>query len=202
MGVLAGTMIVKANIAMFIVIMFINKCPSNNISKMNGTCVARFLGRISFQPLKENPLFGPSSSALEKLGGLEWSKIVNEHQQWKLISCVWLHAGLIHLFANMLSLVFIGIRLEQQFRFLRIGGIYLLSGFDGSILSSLFIQKNISVGASGALFGLLGAMLSELFTNWTISEGPLHGIPYGLKDTIAVPEYKTMWGSKPSKIKY
>lgn len=35
-------------------------------------------------------------------------------------------------------------------------------------MSSLFIQKNISVGASGALFGLLGSMLSELITNWTI----------------------------------
>lgn len=50
----------------------------------------------------------------------------------------------------------------------RIGVIYLVSGFGGSVLSSLFIQNNISVGASGSLFGLLGAMLSELFTNWTI----------------------------------
>ena len=50
----------------------------------------------------------------------------------------------------------------------RVGIIYLVSGFGGSILSSLFIQQNISVGASGALFGLLGAMLSELLTNWTI----------------------------------
>ncbi|CAK9141841.1 unnamed protein product [Ilex paraguariensis] len=68
----------------------------------------------------------------------------------------------------MLSLVFIGIRLEQQFGFVRVGVIYLLSGIGGSILSSLFIQRSISVGASGALFGLLGAMLSELLTNWTI----------------------------------
>lgn len=50
----------------------------------------------------------------------------------------------------------------------RVGALYLLSGFGGSILSSLFNQNNISVGASGALFGLLGAMLSELLTNWTI----------------------------------
>lgn len=50
----------------------------------------------------------------------------------------------------------------------RVGVIYLLSGIGGSILSSLFIRNNISVGASGALFGLLGAMLSELFTNWSI----------------------------------
>lgn len=50
----------------------------------------------------------------------------------------------------------------------RIGIIYLLSGFGGSVLSSLFIRNRISVGASGALFGLLGAMLSELITNWSI----------------------------------
>jgi membrane associated rhomboid family serine protease len=46
--------------------------------------------------------------------------------------------------------------------------LYVISGFGGSLLSALFIQSNISVGASGALFGLLGGMLSELITNWTI----------------------------------
>lgn len=50
----------------------------------------------------------------------------------------------------------------------RIGPLYVISGFGGSLLSALFIQTSISVGASGALFGLLGAMLSELITNWTI----------------------------------
>ncbi|KAH6754750.1 RHOMBOID-like 2 [Perilla frutescens var. hirtella] len=159
-------MIVVANVAMFVVIMFVNNCPKNHVG--NGDCVAKFLGRLSFQPLRENPLFGPSSSALEKLGALEWNKIVHQNQSWRLFTCIWLHAGVIHLLANMLSLVFIGIRLEQQFGFVRVGVIYLLSGIGGSILSSLFIHNSISVGASGAVFGLLGAMLSELLTNWTI----------------------------------
>ncbi|XP_059642545.1 RHOMBOID-like protein 2 [Cornus florida] len=158
-------MIVVANIAMFVVIMYVNNCPKNNFER---DCVAKFLGRLSFEPLRDNPLFGPSSSTLEKLGALEWNKVVHGDQTWRLITCIWLHAGVIHLLANMLSLVFIGIRLEQQFGFVRVGLIYLLSGFGGSILSSLFIQRSISVGASGALFGLLGAMLSELLTNWTI----------------------------------
>ncbi|KAL1342540.1 hypothetical protein HN51_029083 [Arachis hypogaea] len=160
-------MFVVANIAVFIVAMYINDCPKNNIG-LQGNCVARFLGRFSFQPLRENPLLGPSSSTLRKMGGLEWDNVVNKHQAWRLVTCIWLHAGIIHLLANMLSLVFIGIRLEQQFGFVRIGIIYLVSGFGGSVLSTLFIRNNISVGASGALFGLLGAMLSELFTNWTI----------------------------------
>ncbi|KAL8557075.1 hypothetical protein ACS0TY_004518 [Phlomoides rotata] len=167
---------VAANVAMFVVEMSSNNCPKhikNRGSRFgdnnnNNKCVARFLGRFSFQPLRENPLFGPSSSTLDRLGALNWSKVVHHHQGWRLISCMWLHAGVIHLVINMLSLVFIGIRLEQHFGFLRIGLIYLISGFGGSVLSSLFIQHRISVGASGALFGLLGAMLSELITNWSI----------------------------------
>lgn len=39
------------------------------------------------------------------------------NQAWRLESCTWLHAGLIHLLANMISLIFIGVRLEQQFGF-------------------------------------------------------------------------------------
>jgi len=42
------------------------------------------------------------------------------------------------------------------------------------LLSALFIQTGISVGASGALFGLLGGMLSELITNWTIYANKVH----------------------------
>lgn len=48
--------------------------------------------------------------------------------------------------------------------------LYVISGIGGSLLSALFMQDSISVGASGALFGLLGSMLSELLTNWTIYE--------------------------------
>nr|AIY60651.1 rhomboid protein Hedne27922 [Hedera nepalensis] len=154
---------VVANIIMFVITMYVNNCPKNSVS-----CVAGFLGRFSFQPFKENPLLGPSSSALEKVGALDVSKVVDKHQGWRLITCMWLHGGVFHLLANMLSLVVIGIRLEQEFGFVRIGLLYVISGFGGSLLSALFIQSNISVGASGALFGLLGGMLSELITNWTI----------------------------------
>lgn len=139
------------------------------------------------------------------MGALDVNKVVDDHQGWRLITCIWLHGGLLHLLANMLSLLVIGIRLEQEFGFsnhinfnfhnlfqchnvqlhtyihtyipthlsaslftVRIGLLYIISGFGGSLLSALFLQSNISVGASGAVFGLLGAMLSELITNWTI----------------------------------
>ncbi|XP_021720838.1 RHOMBOID-like protein 1 [Chenopodium quinoa] len=154
---------VVVNVLLFLITMYVNDCPKYSFS-----CFARFLGRFSFQPLKENPLLGPSSAALEKMGALEVYKVVIQHQAWRLITSIWLHAGVVHILANMLSLVFIGIRLEQEFGFVKIGLLYVISGFGANILSSLFLQSAISVGASGALFGLLGAMLSELLTNWTI----------------------------------
>lgn len=54
---------------------------------------------------------------LDQMGALDWNKIVHQKQGWRLITCMWLHAGVVHLLANMLSLAFIGIRLEQQFGF-------------------------------------------------------------------------------------
>ncbi|KAH9614725.1 hypothetical protein KSS87_012436, partial [Heliosperma pusillum] len=156
-------MIVVANVVLFVITMYVNNCPKYSFS-----CFPQFLGRFSFQPLKENPLFGPSSATLQKMGALEINMVVHQHQVWRLISSTWLHAGVVHVLANMLSLIFIGLRLEQEFGFVKIGLLYIISGFGASILSALFLQSTISVGASGALFGLLGAMLSELLTNWTI----------------------------------
>lgn len=126
------------------------------------------LGRFAFQPTRENPLLGPSVKTLLQMGALKWTNVVEQHQIWRVASCMWLHAGLVHVIANMVSLIFVGIRLEQEFGFVRIGLLYVLSGIGGSLLSCLFIRYSISVGASGALFGLLGGMLSELLTNWTI----------------------------------
>lgn len=54
---------------------------------------------------------------LEKMGALEVDRVVHRHQVWRLLSCIWLHGGAVHVLANMLSLTFIGIRLEQEFGF-------------------------------------------------------------------------------------
>lgn len=50
------------------------------------------------------------------MGGLR-VELVQEGEWWRLLSCLWLHAGLIHLIANMISLLFMGIRLEEEFGF-------------------------------------------------------------------------------------
>ncbi|KAI5055423.1 hypothetical protein GOP47_0028944 [Adiantum capillus-veneris] len=154
--------IVALNVGVFFVTMYINNCPNTTKS-----CLLSFLHRLSFQPLSENALLGPSSQTLERLGALNAVKVQHAHQGWRVMTCIWLHAGVVHVIVNMLSLLFVGVRLEQEFGPVKIGIIYLLSGFGGSLLSVLFLQS-ISVGASGALFGLVGAMLAELLANWTI----------------------------------
>jgi membrane associated rhomboid family serine protease len=158
--------VVVANIVVFIVVMYENNCP-DHINPQH-KCVLRWLGRFSFQPLSENPLVGPSSATLQRLGGLQTSLVTTRGQGWRLMSCVWLHAGVIHILVNMLALIFIGLQLEREFGAFRIGLLYLISGLGGSLLSALFLTNEIAVGASGALFGLLGASLSEILTNWTI----------------------------------
>lgn len=59
------------------------------------------------------------------MGALHVSKVVHGHQGWRLINCIWLHGGVFHLLVNMLSLVCIGILLEQVFGF----GMYQSPGF-------------------------------------------------------------------------
>ncbi|KAJ3693696.1 hypothetical protein LUZ60_009176 [Juncus effusus] len=174
---------VVANVALFIATMYVNDCPKSlsKVAMVEGAsahkCLFRDqLGRFSFQPFKENPLLGPSSATLLRMGALEGTKVVSGGQSWRIFTCIWLHGGVFHVLANMLSLVLIGIRLEQEFGFVRIGILYIISGLGGSLLSALFIQGRISVGASGALFGLLGSMLSELLTNWTIYENKLSAL--------------------------
>lgn len=55
-------MFVVANVVVFVVAMFVNNCPKHSEShRLHGHCVAKFLGRLSFEPLRSNPLFGPSS---------------------------------------------------------------------------------------------------------------------------------------------
>ena len=81
-------------------------------------------------------------------------------EYYRLLTCIFLHGGIIHITCNMYSLYIIGTQLESFFGKIRYLIIFLLSGICGSVLSLAFSNSNsISIGASGAIFGLLGAIL-------------------------------------------
>lgn len=91
-------------------------------------------------------------------------------QAWRLVSSVFLHAGFVHLALNMLSLYFLGSFVEVSFGRGRFLALYLLSGLSGGIAYLYFGGFTESaVGASGAIFGLLGGILGFSIRRGTFS---------------------------------
>lgn len=80
-------------------------------------------------------------------------------EYFRLITCAFLHIGILHLIFNMYALYIIGPQVESFFGKGKYLGIYLISILSASILSLVFNSNTISAGASGAIFGLLGALL-------------------------------------------
>ena len=91
--------------------------------------------------------------------GANYGQLVKDGQIWRIITCVFLHAGIFHLACNMYALYVVGPRVEDFFGKTKYLLIYLISGISGSLLSIGLNDNVVSVGASGAIFGLFGALL-------------------------------------------
>lgn len=100
---------------------------------------------------------GASNKAYLLLGA-NLKVLVKSGQVYRLITYAFLHGGLVHLITNMYSLYIIGSQIENNYGKLKFIFIYLVSALTGGLLSALF-NNNISIGASGAIFGLLGALV-------------------------------------------
>jgi membrane associated rhomboid family serine protease len=85
--------------------------------------------------------------------------IANLHQYYRLLTAGFLHDGLLHILFNMVFLYFVGPPLEQAVGKVNFLAIYLASLLAGSFGAMLFTPLSPTVGASGALFGLLGALV-------------------------------------------
>lgn len=93
------------------------------------------------------------------LFGANYGPLVKSGDIYRLITCMFLHAGIIHIVLNMYSLYIIGPKVEDFFGKKKYLLIYLLSGISASLLSIGLNENIISVGASGAIFGLFGALI-------------------------------------------
>lgn len=97
---------------------------------------------------------------LVEIGGSNPNIIVQLGQWWRLLSAAFLHASLTHIAFNMYALFIWGRYAESLFGSVKFFIIYMLSAFAGSALSFALISVNtVSVGASGAIFGLFGMLL-------------------------------------------
>lgn len=89
--------------------------------------------------------------------GAKYNTLIIQGQYWRFIAPIFLHVNALHVGLNMLNLLFLGIYLERLAGHIRLLLIYLVSGVISTIASFYFAPHELSVGASGALFGLVGA---------------------------------------------
>ena len=123
---------------------------------------------------------GTGGGTVFNKGALLGFPIVHQHQYWRLVTSGFLHAGFLHLFFNMLFLYFMGPALERligRFNFVLVYFVALLGGSFGALL----FQPNVpTVGASGAAFGVLGALIvvarARRIPIWSSGLGPLLAI--------------------------
>lgn len=92
------------------------------------------------------------------LFGANLKEAIQAGEVYRLITCAFLHAGILHLMFNMYSLFIIGSQLETYIGRWKFALVYFISALSGSLMSAIFTNA-ISVGASGAIFGLLGSLL-------------------------------------------
>ena len=92
--------------------------------------------------------------------GLEWIPGVADGAWWQLVTSVFTHVDVLHIGFNMLALWFLGPQLEAAIGRIRFLALYLLSGLTGSVFVYAFSPVfTPTIGASGAIFGLMGALL-------------------------------------------
>jgi rhomboid protease GluP len=99
-------------------------------------------------------------------GDLDYHHIVQDDQYWRIVSALFLHNGMNHLVNNLFLLIFLGAMIEKKVGHFIYLAVYLVSGIGGNVLSLLAkgLMRNPppSVGASGAIFGLVGVLLALL----------------------------------------
>ena len=101
-------------------------------------------------------LFGNGNQVIADYG--LYKPLVLNGEYYRIITCMFIHGNIFHLLCNMYSLYVIGPQIESFFGKKKFVFIYFISGICGSLLSMTF-GNYLSIGASGAIFGLLGSMI-------------------------------------------
>lgn len=89
--------------------------------------------------------------------------VLVQKEYWRLLTSVFLHSGLYHLGSNLIAQVFLGNAVERNLGHIKYLFLYIVSGVGGNIISVLYDRaqgvNTYSVGASGAVFGVMGALI-------------------------------------------
>ena len=145
----------------------------DNLSKLDPFATALVLGHVCYYIYAGmgywNYWGGITALGLDKSGALR-TDLVDQGEFWRLWASMFLHVGLLHLILNMLNLYFLVLIAHPMIGKIRVLFVYLLSGFTGSILSWTWGTER-TVGASGAIFGLMGVVLAIVYRERQIYKG-------------------------------
>jgi rhomboid protease GluP len=104
----------------------------------------------------------PSIPSMLSWGANFGPSLAFDHEPWRLMTCVFLHFGFLHLALNMWCLISAGPAVERFFGSVSFAALYLLSGLGGSVASTWTNPAAVSAGASGAIFGIYGGLVGYL----------------------------------------
>ena len=119
--------------------------------------VALAAGARTWHDILANVWSGAQNADVLVAYGARENSAILAGQYWRFVTPVFLHANLLHVGLNMLNLVVLGVMIERIFGHLRFALIYMVTGVVSVIASFLFMPNDVSVGASGAVFGIVGA---------------------------------------------
>lgn len=129
----------------------------NSVFKNNFPMITYWLIAINVILYVIPILFGQYNNLIN--GYCVWGPAIRDGQYYRLLTGIFLHGGIFHLLFNCYALYVIGSQVENflgKFKFLVI---YLVAGISGSLFSMIFGGNYASIGASGAIFGLMGALV-------------------------------------------
>ncbi|MGH9406859.1 MAG: rhomboid family intramembrane serine protease [Terriglobia bacterium] len=106
-------------------------------------------------------LGGIAGPVLERLGAK--SPLIFAGQYWRLVTAIFLHAGLIHIGFNLWCLIDVGPMVEDLLGSAKYVVLYLVTGVFGYIVSALWNPYGLSIGASGAIMGLIGILIGASY---------------------------------------
>jgi len=112
-----------------------------------------------------NSMAGPSGLTMRFLGA-KFLPDIRAGQVWRLWTPALLHGGILHIFMNGIFQFMLCFTYEKKWGTKRIAFLYFFSALGATLLSCVAAPKAVSVGASGALFGMLGANISYICMNW------------------------------------
>jgi len=106
---------------------------------------------------------GINSVVMARLGGLYGPYVFIFGQYWRLVTAIFLHAGLLHIGMNLWVLFDISPEVEGLFGISKFVVMFLVTGIFGYIASLWWIPGALAIGASGAIMGLIGALIGATF---------------------------------------